>query len=133
MSDSWENALTDVQKVLGPSAKIPDKARAKVLGLIKSLRDQESRWAEFDRLKEPLNKKVDDIKKAYAGIQADVRLADQEISHSNFGLNPKTDKTKIDQAHVIFQKFFRESFKTVCGTEDMDFVKSALAKLGKPK
>lgn len=133
MSDSWENTLTDVQKVLGPSAKIPDKSRTKVLGMIKSLRDQESRWAEFDRLKEPLNKKVDDIKKAYVGIQAEVRLADQEISHSSFGLNPKTDKAKIDQAHVIFQKFFHECLKTMCGTEDMNYVKSALAKLGKPK
>jgi hypothetical protein len=61
-----------------------------------------------------LRKQIAEMQAAAASIKACVAAAEERLSDSDFGLDPKKpeDKKKIAHARVIFKKFFHAALQS---------------------
>jgi hypothetical protein len=106
----WDKAVADAKKILGPSAKIPDK---KMDGAFKAADEASKAWDGLGTLREGMKKKILEVQTADSKVENTLKQAEDEFDNEDFGLDDSKpdDKKKIDSAHKIFDKFFDDAQK----------------------
>jgi hypothetical protein len=109
-SAAWDKAVADAKKILGPSAKIPDK---KMDVVFKAAEDANKAWDGLGTLRDGMKKKILDVENLDSKVGNSLQSVSDEFDDEEFGLDSKKpdDKKKIDQAQAIFSKFFKDAEK----------------------
>jgi len=107
LQDDWNKATADAKKVLGSNANIPN---GRMSDALKAMQDFHSVGRGFKSARDALDKSITEMQKAISKVQSALNEADKEVTAAKYHLDPKKpdDKKKIDQADVIFEKFFSQ-------------------------
>jgi len=108
----WDKAVGDAKKILGNTAKIPDK---KMDGAFKAADEANKAWDGLGTLRDGMKKKILEVQNFDSKVGNALKQAEDEFDDADFGLDDSKpdDKKKIDQAHAIFDKFFNEAQKNM--------------------
>jgi hypothetical protein len=109
-SATWDKAVADAKKVLGPSAKIPDK---KIDPVFKAAEDANKGWDGLGTLRDGMKKKILELQNLESKVRNGLQHVGDEFDDESFGLDDSKpdDKKKISQAQAIFSKFFTDAEK----------------------
>jgi predicted nucleotide-binding protein len=107
-SATWDKAMADAKKVLGNSAKIPDK---KMDGAFKAADEASKAWDGLGTLRDGMKKKILEVQNVGSKVENALKQAQDEFDDSGFGLDDSQpdDKKKIALAQAIFDKFFDQA------------------------
>jgi hypothetical protein len=131
----WDKAVADAKKILGPSAKVPDK---KMDPVINAAEEAMKAWDGLGTLRDSMKKKILDVQNVGSKVSNGLQHVADEFDDEDFGLDDSKpdDKKKIAQAQAIFGKFFKDAEKKFADNnkelEELDKHLIDLAKYRRP-
>ncbi|HLY55358.1 MAG TPA: hypothetical protein VKS60_07365 [Stellaceae bacterium] len=100
MSNDWDTAKADAQKILGKDGKTP-KLRVDPTSLIPELNKA---WDAFDKARGEIETQILNMQNAYSKAKNAMKQCGDTIDGNDFGLDDKAEKKRIDQVTDILLK-----------------------------